>query len=571
MEMESQQPPVTFSARRTAMTAAVAVVLIAGALVIRPAQQHGDDPRPPRPEQRAMASVGMGAPAAAVDVNALIADRARWVKGHPADDGAWAVLGAAYLEQARRTADAGHYPQAEAALKRSLALRPAEKGNFDAMVGMGALANARHDFVTARKWGELVRAQAPRNWTAYPVLIDAYSGLGAYKPAEAAMEKLVALRGGLPGFLRASQVYRDRGWREDAAAALERAAGAARTPAEKAYCLYRIGELAWERGEAEDALRSYEGALRTDPTQGLALGGRARALAALNRTGEAVRDYRAALEEMPAPQLALELGELLEAAGQEEDAQEAYGVLRAQVARAGTYGVQEDLVLSRYEADHADPLAAVRRLRAQWSRHKSVQVADALGWALFRSGEPREALWYARKATDLGMRNAEFAYHRGVVERDLGDTAAARRHLQEALRTNPHFSPLLAPKAKLALAALAEPAAGGPENMQPDEPWVAPVMPKPAPRPAQKRPAAGAGAGPEAATGAGAGAEAAARAERASGAGLDSAVPADPKPGGRARPWAKPELAAGAVRGPARASAAPLRRPTPTRHRSHTP
>lgn len=144
-----------------------------------------------------------------MDVNALIADRARWVKGHPADDGAWAVLGAAYLEQARRTADAGHYPQAEAALKRSLALRPAEKGNFDAMVGMGALANARHDFVTARKWGELVRAQAPRNWTAYPVLIDAYSGLGAYKPAEAAMEKLVALRGGLPGFLRASQVYRD--------------------------------------------------------------------------------------------------------------------------------------------------------------------------------------------------------------------------------------------------------------------------------------------------------------------------------------------------------------------------
>ncbi|CAM5454236.1 hypothetical protein SAVIM338S_02848 [Streptomyces avidinii] len=484
LSRESQQhaaPPVTFTGRKTLVAAAVAVVLIAGALLIRPARA-GDDARPPGPGERARAAVGMGAPAAAVDLSALVADREKWLAGHADDDASWAVLGSAYLEQARRTADPAWYPKAEMALKRSLEAHPAEKGNFDAMTAMGALANARRDYGTGKRWGELVRAQAPKRWTAYPVLVDAYEGLGDYKAAERAMERLVDMRPGLVAFIRASQVYRDRGWREDATMSMEHAGGAAKAPAEKAYVLFRLGELAWERGDEPEALRQYEGALRTDPAQAQALGGRARVLAALGRGGEAVRDYQMALGRAASPQLSLELGELLESLGRGEEARAVYGSLAAQTARgAARGGVNEELVLGRFEADHGEPAAAVRRLTAEWARHKSLPVADALGWALHKAGDDTAALEYAKKATEQGLRLAEFSYHRAMIERGLGDEAAARRHLEEALRTNPRFSPVRGPLAKEALAAIGRPPAGGPENMQPATPWVAPELPKPKP------------------------------------------------------------------------------------------
>lgn len=481
-ESQTPAPPVTFTGRKTLVAAAVAVVLIAAALLIRPART-GDDARPPDPSERAASAVGMGAPAAAVDLTALVADREKWLAAHADDDASWAVLGAAYLEQARRTTNSGWYPKAEKALKRSLEVRPAEKGNFDAMTGMGALANARRDFGTGKKWGELVRAQAPKRWTAYPVLVDAYTGLGDYKDAQKAMELLLELRPGLAAYVRASQVYRDRGWREDAVVAMEHAAGAAKAPAEKAYALYRLGELSWERGDAVEALRQYEGALRTDPAQAEALGGRARALAALGRHGEAVRDYRMALGRTPVPQLARELGELLQSLGREQEARTPYAMLGSMMTRDGANGVDDDVLLGLYEADHGDPAAAVRRLSEEWSRHKSMQVADALGWALHKAGEDEAALEYAKKATEPGLRNADFAYHRAVIERGLGDEASARRHFQEALRTNPHFSPLRGPLAKQALASIGQPPPGGPEHLKPVTPWVEPVLPKPSPTP----------------------------------------------------------------------------------------
>lgn len=489
---ESRQPapPVNLTGRKTLVAAAVAVVLIAGALLIRPAR-GGDDARPPGPGERARAAVGMGAPAAAVDLSALVADREKWLAGHRDDDASWAVLGSAYLEQARRTADAAWYPKAEQALKRSLEVRPVEKGNFDAMTGMGALANARRDYGTGKRWGELVRAQAPKRWTAYPVLVDAYAGLGDYKAAEKAMERLVDMRPGLAAFVRASQVYRDRGWREDATMSMEHAGGAAKAPAEKAYVLFRLGELAWERGDETEALRQYEAALRTDPAQADALGGRARVLAALGRGGEAVRDYRLALGRAPLPRLSLELGELLESLGRGDEARTVYEGLAARANRGGSDGgasggVNEELVLGQFEADHGEPAAAVRRLTAEWARHKNLQVADALGWALHKAGDDTAALEYAKQATDKGLRLAEFSYHRAMIERGLGDEAGARRHLQETLRTNPHFSPVRGPLAKDALATIGQPPAGGPENMQPTTPWVAPELPKAKPKPGAK-------------------------------------------------------------------------------------
>ena len=80
----------------------------------------------------------------------------------------WAVLGTAYVERGQRTADAAYYPKAEQALRRSLDAQPGDRGNTAALVGLAALANARHDFGTAKKWGETVRARQPKRLDGVP-------------------------------------------------------------------------------------------------------------------------------------------------------------------------------------------------------------------------------------------------------------------------------------------------------------------------------------------------------------------------------------------------------------------
>ncbi|HEY9370775.1 hypothetical protein, partial [Streptomyces sp.] len=408
-----------------------------------------------------------GAPASLPDLAALIGDRRAWLRKHPGDDASWAVLGAAYTERGARIAEAADFGRAERALRKSLAVLPAKRGNVEAQLALGALANARGDFAQGRAWGERVRKLKPKRWAAYPVLIDAYKGLGDYKSAQKAMTALEGLRSGTAVLDRAAQMNRDRGWREDAGAAALEAAAYADTPVQKAACLYRLGELAWERGEPAEAVAQYTAALRLVPAHGPALAGRARALGAQGRTAEAFRDYRAALAAMPLPEYALEAGELYEAEGLDGDAATAFETLRARTTEAGSYGVNGALVLARYEADHDEAADAVRRLRAEWARgHRSMEVADALGWALYRTGEAEEALPYAKRATDEGRRSALFAYHRGAIERELGAYGPARRHIGEALRINPYFSPLLAPKAKEALAALGDPPEGGPKDLE---------------------------------------------------------------------------------------------------------
>lgn len=393
----------------------------------------------------APARLSAGVPAALPDVVATVREREARVRARPGDHVSWAVLGVAYVERARRTGGVTDYPRAERALRTSLRLRPG--GNADALEGLTALAVARRDFRAAERWGEEAVGVAPGRWTSYALLIDAYDGLGRYKAARATRDRMLAVDSGPAARARAARVSWDQGAREDAAAALSDAAAAetsaAGPSAAGAAWWVRAGELAWERGDAEQSLRYCEagGAASAggEPEAGAC---RARALVALGRTAEGVRAYRAALARRPSAEVALRLGELYESLGRPREARKQWGVVRALVARSAASGVNESLVLGALEADHGDPAEAVRVLRTEWERQPGLRVADALGWALHRAGRDGEALRFARRATDRArggeVRSAAYAYHRGVIERAVGLEAAGRRHLEEARRLNPY-------------------------------------------------------------------------------------------------------------------------------------
>ena len=113
-----------------------------------------------------------------------------------------------------------------------------------------------------------------------------------------------------------------------------------------------------------------------------------------------------------------------------------------------------DAELALFEADHGDRGRAVALGRRAYAAAPGVRSADALGWALTRAGRPREGLRLARRALEVGSRDALFLVHAGLTARAAGEPALARRWLRRALADNPRFSPLWAPRARRALSGL---------------------------------------------------------------------------------------------------------------------
>jgi tetratricopeptide (TPR) repeat protein len=382
--------------------------VLGGVLVLAPWERPAE-PAPPSPGALAMSAVTTGVPAALPDLAELLDERERRLRTRPNDATSWAVLGAAYVEQGRRLADPAYYPLAEKALRTSLKVRP--QRNTRALAGLAALANARRDFPAARRWGEAALKLEPRRWTTYPLLIDAYTGLGEHAAAKRTLDRLTELRSGPAVLARAAAVYRDRGRREDAAASLADAAAGARTPAERAAYLERAGQLAWEGGDLQDALRHFQEAVRLDPDQRAAQAGRGRALAALGRTTEALNAYRVTLTKQPCPRYALELGELYEALGMPEAARVQYDLLRERVRGAAAGGADEELVLGQFEADPAIP----------GRRYGGCARSGAASRA------PRSPTRWAGRCTGPASRRRRCASRSGRRRASTGAGCAARR------------------------------------------------------------------------------------------------------------------------------------------------
>ncbi|WP_232247256.1 tetratricopeptide repeat protein [Kitasatospora azatica] len=371
------------------------------------------------------------------------------VRDRPQDPYAWEQLGLADLDRARLTLDAARLADADQAFQRSLVLKP--QGNYGALVGTGMLANARHEFAAARTAGERATALAPDRPTGYLVLADAEIQLGDYPAATAATQRLLDLAPTVPGYTRAAYDLETHGRAEEAEIALRRALDSAESAGDSAFCEHRLGDLAWDHGRLEEAGDHYRRALAQAPDDYYAQAGLARVLAATGRPDQAAEHYRELVAHAPTPQFLLELTELQ--LSRNQDASPQLTALAAEVRLLDASGGPVDPVLMLYQADHADPSVAVRLLREEWARRKSVLVADALGWALHRSGQDVEALDLLHLAAATNWHTPLFAYHRGTVEAALHRPEAVA-DLREALALNPHFSPFDVPLTERLLGEL---------------------------------------------------------------------------------------------------------------------
>lgn len=370
----------------------------------------------------------------------------------PKDYAGWASLGLRYVQLAKVTMNPAYYPKAEGVLRRSLSINSAD--NFAADAGMAALAAGRHDFTGARSWAQRGLAIDPANATLYGALGDAETQLGNYPAAFEAIQQMVDRSPDTASLSRASYAWELRGNVDVAKADMQRALEDAFTSSDRAFAHYYLGELAFNSGDATGAIAQHEAGLAADPTYAALTAGKAKAEAALGQTDAAVADYADVVSRVPQPTYLIEFGELLQSLGRTSEADQQYRLVETEQKLFTANGVGLDVDATLFAADHGDPKAALRYGEAGVRARPFLEMADAYAWALHVNGRDAEALTWSTKAMSLGMRNALFHFHAGMIERALGDAAAARTELTTALQINPHFSPLLASKARQSLQDL---------------------------------------------------------------------------------------------------------------------
>jgi tetratricopeptide (TPR) repeat protein len=435
--------------RHRILIAALAAMLLTGVGVVFGLRQRTT------PNVGAAQASGSLAPAVETSADQLstgIARAQQHLRALPGDYVTWAVLGSAYVERARVSADPTYYAKAEGALRRSLKLEPT--GNPAALIGLGALANARHDFATARYLARRALRTDPYSADAYGVLADAQTQLGNAPAATDAVQHMLDLRPGLAAYARASYDLEQQGRLGDAAALMRRALGDAVDPSDIAFCRYQLGELAWRTGRLDAAGAEYAAGQAADPAYLPLLAGQGRVAAARGQTDAALADYADLTERYPSPGYLMEYANLLRAAGQPVRADQQLALAAAALRLFKANGGTDDLGAAQLALAQGHSKQAVRAAEREWSRRHFADVADTLGWALHESGANAQAISYARAANALGARNPGYLFHLGIIELALGRADDARRDLSAALALNAHFSPLDAPAAAAALKRL---------------------------------------------------------------------------------------------------------------------
>ena len=396
-----------------AAVTAAAIALLGGVLDEAGPAAGGAARPAPVSSERALSGFSLG------DTAATVLRLQQDVRARAGDQRSLALLGLAYLQRARETADSSYYARADGVLRRARAL---DRDDPVALSGLASLAASRHDFRASLGLARRTVALAPDTSRGYGFLGDALLELGRYDEAFRAFDRQVALKPSLSGYARIAYARELLGRPRQAIEAMELAldaSGGLREPT--AWTLVELGKLHFGLGELVEAGRSYRLALAAFPGYPSALDGLARVEAARGRLGRALTLQRRAVETIPLPHLVAQLGDLLAAAGRGAEAREQYALVAAIDRLQAANGVRTDLETALFRVDHGirlgETVALARKARAE---RPSILGDDALAWALARNGSCTEALAWSKRSLRLGTRDASFFFHRGMIERCLG-------------------------------------------------------------------------------------------------------------------------------------------------------
>jgi tetratricopeptide (TPR) repeat protein len=198
-----------------------------------------------------------------------------------------------------------------------------------------------------------------------------------------------------------------------------------------------LGYTHWLLGDPRSALAELDTAIAQDANFAEAHHWRGLALRSLARSDEAIAALQRALAIQPAdPEVYADLGATYEAqrdyAAAEESLQKAVQV----DPNSGPLALR----LARFYVEHGLKVRDAGRpaaTRATELLPRDGEAWELLGWAYYLSGEASAARSALERAVSLDVDRPSAHYRLGVVLRDLGDAAGARRGFQMAMDLQP--------------------------------------------------------------------------------------------------------------------------------------
>lgn len=411
---------------------AVALALAAGGLFAGVLRESNTEPSAVTAEPVRVAELRGG------ETLQIIARLQEQIQTKPDAARAHALLGLAYLQRARETGDPANYTPAQQALDRAVEL---DATNLEAILGLGSLALSRHRFADALALGRRAEALAPEASAPLGVIGDALLELGRYPAAFATFDRLAARRPDVTSYARIAYAREVSGDVEGAIEVMGLAVDAAGTgPSEPgAFARAQLGNLILPRRPAE-AAAIYEEALRLRPGYTAALLGLGATEEAAGRLEAALALYRRALASAPDPGAAIAVGDVLKRLGRKRGAVKAYErahELEQRFVEHGGFNALESAMLD-LDLDRRIP-DALRRARIGHAARPSVEGEHVLAWALYKNGRCAEARRHSIRHLRLGTPDSDGIYHRVLIERCLGNDAAARTFLARLETVEPGY------------------------------------------------------------------------------------------------------------------------------------
>jgi tetratricopeptide (TPR) repeat protein len=399
-------------------------------------------------------------PAPDTDARAAADARVAFLRGRaagdPLDTFSRNALAAEHVQRSRETGDVAELARAEQYLQESLRIRLAD--NYDGLALLASVKVTQHDFALGADLAAQAIAMKPAEAFAYGAFGDAYMGLGRYTDADFAYEKMAMISPELGALSRKALLFQARGdfrQAEDLWDGALRRAEDNGVPEHAAWVLAQIGNLRFIDGDVAASRNEYERSLEVFPGYVHALAGLGRAAAADGDLDEAIDYYRRAVAAVPLPEYAIALGDVYAAAGDERNAAAQYELVDAIARLYDANGVNLDLQIALFNADHGRDLArTVELARRAFAAQPSIQAADALAWVEYTAGNAEAARAAVEVALGAGSREPLVLFHAGMIYRAAVDDGRALEYLRRLDDQSPRFSVRHAEIARGTLAGL---------------------------------------------------------------------------------------------------------------------
>lgn len=356
------------------------------------------------------------------------------VSDKPTEYAGYNLLATALVRRAQETSDGSFYTQAEEALKKSLEIAP---NNFDTEKIQVSILLGEQEYPAALEAARALNKRVPDDVMVYGLLTDADMGLGNYNDAETAAQWMLNLRpGNRPGLIWAARLRELFGDAEGAYELMDLAYQS--TPpseiGERAAILTRMGHLRLASGSTDAAGKLFQQASTYFPNYPSALGGLAQVRITQKRYAEAVVLLQQRYQGVPHAENLYDLAEALQMAGRDGEAKRAFAEFETKSLLESSRRDNSNRKLVFYYADHAQqPAKALKVAQQEYAWRHDVYTLDAYAWALHVNGQDAEARKQIKAALAVGIRDSTIFAHAGEIALKLGDRAAARNYLQEAV------------------------------------------------------------------------------------------------------------------------------------------